>query len=147
MPINQTRDLHDFATDTSELPWNQTINLPTSSLDVATDLTDGQQESKDAPGNKDPLVKGESPKVNEKEQTEAELRRSPSATSLISKKSSDSGKSDRGIRLSEHSDSSKDDSSNLLSVSKAKRSKSFLQKQGDKLKAKFSIRMKKKSGD
>eukprot|EP00794_Sanderia_malayensis_P005558 gene5558-6243_t len=155
MPLNQSRDYRDFATDTTELPWNQTINLPPGSFAAGRgDSVDGKElevkpECEEAQETKETKTANGSVGGSGKDDDEqdAMMRKSPSATSLVSKKSTDSGKSEKGAKAySEHSDSSRDDVNSLLpSSNKTKRTKSFLQKQGDKLKAKFSFKMKKKS--
>ncbi len=168
MPLTQTADIRDFAADTGDLPWNQTINIPpglNSSKEYVDSETQVSVDAQEAIPIVEPAVyeAPAEPAINitsseacanhvnqAKDEVDNKMRRSPSSTSLISKKSSDSGKSDRGTRSSlnsgEHSDSDKSRDGNFLSTSKAKRSKSFLQKQGDKLKAKFSFRAKKKTG-
>lgn len=162
MPSSLTRTCssrRDFGTDTAELAMSETINLPIESLsalhttEIGTDPIILEVEKEN--GSSKMMHSNElemAPGGTQMEGDEAELRRFPSATSLISKKSSDSGKSERGTKSSansgEYSDSdrSRGEGGGNLSLPKAKRSKSFLQKQGDKLKAKFTLKSKKKSG-
>ena len=159
---DDSKGLIDFGTDNMELPVNETINLPVEALQISSTTDAGTdpislqvedtQEITEAngTGNFKPIAITVDNEHSDEE--DAKLRRSPSATSLISKKSSDSGKSERGNKSSvnsgEYSDSdrSRGESNGHLSTKKGKRSKSFLQKQGDKLRAKFSLRSKKKAG-
>ena len=160
---DQLNDVREIGIDTGELPWNETINLPIQAMslsateDIGTDpipleLTNERtgNDEPDAPSKQMEIIITAEDRMTDDE--EAKVRRSPSATSLVSKKSTDSGKSERGsksVNSGEYSDSDRsrgEDSGHLLPNAKAKRSKSFLQKQGDKLKAKFSIRSKKKAG-
>lgn len=159
---DNSKDLRDFGTETLELPMSQTINLPVDALQISTTADTGTDpispEIEETQKLKDSIGVGSDKPIvvtvhNEQaDEEDAKLRRSPSATSLISKKSSDSGQTERGNKSSansgEYSDSdrSRGEGSGLLSVKKGKRSKSFLQKQGDKLKAKFTLRSKKKAG-
>ena len=160
---DQLHDVREIGIDTGELPWNDTINLPIQAMslsateDVGTDplpydLSHVKVESDEpdaSPKQMEIIITAEDRMMDDEE---AKVRRSPSATSLVSKKSTDSGKSERGNKSAnsgEYSDSDRsrgEDSGHLLPNAKAKRSKSFLQKQGDKLKAKFGIRSKKKAG-
>ena len=152
---DNSKDLRDFGTDAVELHMSETINLPVEALQISTTTEAGTDpispEVEETQKSLDSVGVG----TVDNEQTDeedAKLRRSPSATSLISKKSSDSGQTERGNKSSvysgEYSDSdrSRGEGSGHLSTKKGKRSKSFLQKQGDKLKAKFTLRSKKKSG-
>ncbi|XP_065071593.1 PDZ domain-containing protein 7-like [Rhopilema esculentum] len=153
------RDMRDFGTDPMKFPANETINLPIETLSVSATAEIGTDpiflHSNGSVGNKEMnAMKFSEIIITSEENLKDELdhRRSPSATSLVSKKSTDSGKSDRLAKSSVHSgemsdsDRSKGEgTSHLMPNSKAKRSKSFLQKQGDKIKAKFTLRSKKKA--
>ena len=156
------RDMRDFGTDPMKFPANETINLPIATLSVSATSEIGTDpivlHSNGSVGHKETNAMKFSEIIitseeNLKDVDELDHRRSPSATSLVSKKSTDSGKSDRLTKSSVHSgemsdsDRSKGEgTSHLMPNSKAKRSKSFLQKQGDKIKAKFTLRSKKKAG-
>ena len=152
-----SKQLRDFGTDAAELPMNETINLPVERLSISTTAEMGTDpitpeiEVKGVNGIRDSEKVMVTIDVQNADEEDAKLRRSPSATSQNSKKSSDSGKSERGNKSANSgefsdSDRSRGEGGGSLSVSKAKRSKSFLQKQGDRIKAKFSMRSKKKAG-
>jgi len=157
---DDSKGVRDFAGDPMKVPMNETISLPVEALQISTTADIGtdpilppaieREERKEPNGFVNDTAIGLAVDGEQADDEDTKWRRSPSSTSLISKKSSDSGKSERGNKSSvysgEYSDSdpSRSESSGRLSVKKGKRSKSFLQKQGDKLKAKFTLRSKKK---
>ena len=49
MPVDQGRDLRDFATDAAELPWNQTINLPAGAFNAERESVDGVTQADPKP--------------------------------------------------------------------------------------------------